>query len=111
MSTDFTSIQTFEVVTSDAGHEPAFEIGLTCTAPYFPGSFDPRYGGEPPSGPEFEVTTITVAVPRVNKKTGESELEAPLQLTWAQFSALVGEEIAEDLFERACQDAADNGDF
>ena len=111
MITDFESTQSVEVLTGDNGFEPVFVIGLRCTAASLPGSFDPFHGGEPPSGPEFEVTTIHVPVKRVNRREGDPELMAPLVLEWEQFLALVGEDIAEELCERAYDDAADTGEF
>ncbi len=112
MRTDYTSHQSAEVISGDvSSHEVEFEIGLTCTAPYYPGHFDPRFGGEPPSGPEFDMTTIAVLVPRVNRKSGQGPYEDALDITWSQFAAIVGEEGAEKLFNDACTDAAENGDF
>ena len=84
MRTDYDSTQYVEVMAGDGYAEIAYEIGLQCTAKSFPGYFDPATGGEPPSGPEFEITTIHVSVPRVNRKDGESEYMAPLELNCGQ---------------------------
>lgn len=111
MRTDYVSHQSAEVLCSDTSHEVEFEISLTCTAPYFPGSFDPYHGGEPPSGPEFEIDTIAVLVPRVNRKPDQELYENALALTWSQFAAIMGEDGANKLFDDACTDAAENGDF
>lgn len=111
MTDDYTSTQSVEVLSGDSYNETVFTIGLKCTAPYFPGSFDPYHGGEPPSGPEFEMTTIYVMVLRVNRRMDQSVYDTPLELNWNQFVALVGEETAEKLFNDACIDAAENGGF
>lgn len=101
--TDYEAVVSIElpVATEDEYEEVEFTIGLECTEPYRPGYFDPRWGGEPPSGPEFDMTFITREVP-----DGK-----PLDLTWEQFEAMVGEEQADKLFEDACIQAAENGDF
>lgn len=111
MRADYVSHQSAETVSGDNSHEIEFEISLVCTAPYDPGFFDPRFGGEPPSGPEFDIDTIAVLVPRVNQKPDQGPYENALALTWSQFAAIVGEEGASKLFDDACLDAAENGDF
>lgn len=112
MRTDYESTQSFEVCgPEDSYNETEVTIGLECTVPYSPGYFDPRWGGEPPSGPEFDVTSIVVAVLKVNYKGEIEGYEEPLNLTYRQFEALVGREVAEKLVERAETDAAENGDF
>ena len=112
MRTDYESIQSFEVCgPDDSYNETEVTIGLECTAASFPGCFDPRWGGEPPSGPEFDVTSITVDVPVVNYKGEVTGHETPLSLTYNQFRALVGQEVCNKLVERAEIDAAENGSF
>jgi len=116
MRTDYESKQYVEIVIDDDGHwqrynETEFLFCLQCTAHSYAGCFDPRVGGEPPSGPEFEVTSILVLVPKVNQKSVRVEFEAPFDLSWSQFVALVGEEIADHLYERAYEEAAETGDF
>ena len=112
MRTDFESTQSFEVCgPEDSYNETEVVIGLECTAPYSPGYFDPRWGGEPPSGPEFDVTTITVTVPRVNYKGEIEGYDDPLNLSYRQFEALVGREVADKLTERAITAAVESGDF
>lgn len=112
MRTDYESTQTVEILGPDESYnESEFVIGLRCTADSYPGYFDPRFGGEPSSGPEFEPTTIHVPVRRVNRREGQSEFVNPLELSWEQFVAVVGEEVADKMFDRACDDAAENGGF
>ena len=111
MRTDYESLQCVEVMTREGYQETEFTISLICTASSLPGSIDPLWGGEPPAGAEFELTTITVAVPRVNRQPNESEFVDPLELTWDHFVALVGEESAEFLFTEAVTDANENGGF
>ena len=86
MRTDFESTQAVEVCgPGDTYNETTFVIGLHCTAPSFSGCFNPMTGyGEPPSGPEFELTTITLSVPHVNYK-GEVLKTESLELDYHQF--------------------------
>ena len=44
-------------------------------------------------------------------KSGQTIFLDPLELTWDQFVALVGEESAEFLFAEAVTDANENGEF
>lgn len=111
MRADYVSYQSAEIVLKDSAHEIEFEISLICTAPYHPGYFDPRFGGEPPSGPEFEIDTIAFLIPRVNRKPDQELYENALALTWSQFAAIMGEDGANKLFDDARTDAAENGDF
>lgn len=112
MRTDFTSEQSVEVVTGNASHEPVFMIGLHCTAWSTHGFFDHISGAaEPPCGPEFELTSIAVSVPVVNPVTREVVSRRQLNLTWDEFMALVGEDIANELLDKAEEDAAENGGF
>lgn len=102
MRTDFEATVSVEVPLLNDGYiERIFIIGLHCIAASFPGFFDPRWGGEPPSGPEFEPTYITWSLP--NSKN--------LELSWKQFEAVVGSDQADKLFEDACIQAAEEGDF
>jgi len=112
MKTDYESDQYVEMIGPDeAGFEATFCIGLMCTANSCPGSYDPSDGGYPPEGPEFEVSTIQVDVPKVNPKEGEWPNEAPLILSYSQLRAIVGEEICDKLIDRAITDACETGDF
>jgi hypothetical protein len=111
MRTDYESSQYVEITAGDGYQETEFVIGLMCTANSCPGSFNPYDGGYPPEGPEFELSSITVAVMRVNRKEGENEFESPLDLSYSQFVALVGADIADDLIEKAHEDARDEGNF
>ena len=112
MKTDYESNQYVEMIGPDeAGFEATFTIGLMCTANSSPGSFNPMDGGYPPEGPEFEVYTIQVDVPKVNPKEGEWPFEAQLILSYSQLRAIVGEEIADKLIDRAIEEACETGDF
>jgi hypothetical protein len=114
MRTDFVSDQFVEVsAKGEIYTETVFEIGLHCTAKYVPGHFDPYDGGYPPEGPEFEVTTIEVKVPKVNYRAGLSKgrFLSPLTLTYEQFLAIVGLEIGEKLINDAMSEAAETGEF
>ena len=111
MRTDFESTQSVQVYgPDDTGGEVSFTVGLQCTAGSFAGSFDPRWGGEPPSGPEFDVTSITVTVEKVNWK-GEVQSTSTLELTCDQLAAVYGREVADKVLDDAMQDAADSGEF
>lgn len=81
-------------------HEFLFE--LKCTVGSFSGYFNPMTGyGEPPSGPEFEPVYIGFV--------GE---EGPAQeLTWDQLAAMVGDDNADTLFDKAVDKAIDTGEF
>ena len=111
MRTDYESKQSVEITSGDGYNETVFSIGLKCTASSYAGSFDPSVAGEPPSGPEFEVTTIQVMAPRVNRGSPTGALDFVLDLNWDQFVAVVGEEIAQNLYERAIDEAAESGEF
>lgn len=111
MQTVYESKQSVEITSGDRYNETVFSIGLRCTASSFAECFDPRFGGEPPSGPEFEVTTIQVLSENVKHKEGPAHYLSLLELHPTQFEALVGEEIAEHLYERAFEEAAESGEF
>lgn len=108
---DHTSKQSVQVVFGKCFHELQIELGLEYTAGYDPGFFHPDFGGEPPSGPEFEIETIQVQVVVVNLHSGEPERRPPLDLDWYQLIALVGQDIASNLFDEACNEAAESGEF
>lgn len=112
MRTDFESTQAVEVCgPGDTYNETEFVIGLQCTSPSFGGCFNHVTGyGEPPSGPEFELTTITLSVPHVNWK-GETEKTETLELSYHQFRAVVGIDVAEKLIDAAMDAAAESGEF
>lgn len=109
MRTDYTSTQTLEFEVDENGYSVDIEIGLKCTVASFSGYFSPIDGGEPPHGPEFEVTTITVDVPPVNPygKPGGSSLE----LTYEQLCALFSQEVTDKLLDAAENEAAEKGGF
>lgn len=112
MRTDYESTQAVEVYgPGDTSHDLEFVIGLCCTAPSFSGCFNPFDGGEPPSGPEFDLTTISFSVPIVNYKGEIVGQLNPLVLTYPQFEAVVGWKTAEVLVEKAMEEAAEKGDF
>lgn len=104
MQTDYESKQTVEIVTGDHSHEVEFIVGLRCISRSYPGCFDPRTGGEPPEGPEFDYATIQVCAELVKG-------EVTIDLTPNQLVALVGPEIEDHLFDVACIEAAETGDF
>lgn len=108
----FDSTQSVEIVSSENSHELEMTFEMRCTVGSFSGCFNPMTGyGEPPSGPEFEVESVTIQVPKVNYKGEVTGYADPLTLTWEQFTAIVGNDIADELFEDACEQAADSGDF
>jgi hypothetical protein len=112
MRTDFESTHMVEMFgPDDSSNQFEFTIGLECVSPSFHGFFDPRVGGEPPSGPEFEVTTIAVPVPKVNYKGVVDGHEIELHLTYNQFCAIVGQEICEKIVDQAMYRATESGDF
>jgi hypothetical protein len=111
MRTDFESTQYFEVSgPDDSYHETECVVGVACTAQGYPSSFDPRFGGDPGAGPEFDVVNVTFDVTRVNYK-GDVTSTDTLTLDYWQFRAVVGEEVCEKVIDAAFQDAADSGDF
>lgn len=110
MRIDYTSEQGIEIIGAD-GVETIFEINLHCTANSTPGRFSPIDGGYPPEGAEFEFVSVSLPVKRVNRREGQSEYEAPITFTYAQFVALVGEDNATDMIDRAEDDAAESGQF
>lgn len=111
MNTDYESTQSVEVYGPEGtGGEVSFTIGLTCTAKSFAGCFDPRIGGEPPSGPEFDLTTVAFDVAVVNYKGGVIRRDT-MHLSYDMFAAVVGREVADKVIERAEIEAAETGDF
>lgn len=111
MQTAFESRQAVEITSDDQYNETVFSIGLRCTASSYAGCFDPSVAGEPPSGPEFEITTIQVLSPNVKHEVGPASQFSVLDLEPKQFEALVGEEIANNLYDRAFEEAAESGEF
>lgn len=109
MRTDFESTQSLEIEgPEDSFGEPSIIIGMECTARSDPGCVSgPPEHCYPPEGPEFELTTISVDVPKVNSK----ELEGVLIFTYNQFCAVYGAEVADALIERATTDACENGGY
>ena len=111
MQTVFESRQSVEITSGDGYNETVFSIVLRCTASSYAGCFDPSVAGDPPSDPEFEITTIQVLVPRVNRGSSLNVFDPAMEINPQQFEALVGEEIAEHLYERAILEAAESGEF
>lgn len=111
MQTVFESRQAVEITDDDRYNETVFSIGLKCVASSYAGCFDPSVAGEPPSGPEFEVTTIQVLAEAVKQEVGPASQFSVLDLEPKQFEALVGEEIAHNLYDRAMEEAAESGEF
>ena len=113
MSKDFSSFQSVTIEgPSGDGVTAEFEIELECISPSFGGYFNPITGdGEGPCGAEFDVGMVYLIVPSKDKKRAPGSFDHPLSMTWEQFEALVGEDIADDLFGAACQDAMDAGGF
>lgn len=108
MRTDFESTQSLEIEgPDDSFGEPSIIIGFECTTRSDPGQMlGPAEHCYPPEGPEFELTTITVDVPKVNSPDMET-----LEFTYIQFCAVYGAEVADALIERATTDACENGGF
>lgn len=115
MRIDFTSEQELEItgvaVGDDFSNYTVFEIDLHCSASSTPGSFNPYDGGYPPEGPEFELVNVSLPVRRVNRREGQSEFESPLTLTYPQFCAIVGTEVADVVIDRAIDEACESGEF
>ena len=111
MRTDYESKQSVEITAGDGYNETVFGIGLKCTASSYAGCFDPSVAGEPPSGPEFEVTTIQVLSESVKSEVGPAHYLSQLEMHPTQFVALVGAEIAAHLYDRAMDEAAESGEF
>lgn len=110
--TDYISKQSVEILgPDDETFELVFEIGLMCTAPGFPGYFDPRVGGEPPSGPEFDISYISIDVPLFGSKLVDSKESRTLDLTYNQFAAIVGQDICDLLLSKAEDEATSTGEF
>ena len=111
MQTVFESRQAVEITDDDRYNETVFSIGLKCVASSYAGCFDPSVAGDPPSGPEFEVTTIQVLSENVKREDGPAYYLSQLELHPKQFEALVGDEIANTLYDRAFEEAAESGEF
>lgn len=111
MQTTYESRQSVEITSGDGYNETVFSIGLKCTASSFAGCFDPSVAGEPPSGPEFEITTIQVLGDAVKYEVGSNAKFSLMDLEPKQFEALVGAEIANYLYDRAMEEAAESGEF
>jgi len=109
MRTDYESTQSLEIEgPDDSFGEPSITIGLQCSARSDPGQpFGPPENCYPPEGPEFELTTITVDVPKVNSP----DLDSVLVFSYIQFCAVYGVDVADALIECATTDACENGGF
>lgn len=75
----------------DAYNESIFTLTLDCTAPGCKATWT-----DPPEGAEFEFVEASIGT---------------VSLTQVQFCDLLGEEVAAFLFERACDEARETGDF
>lgn len=111
MQTTYESKQAVEITAGDGYNETVFSIGLKCTASSYAGCYDPSVAGEPPSGPEFEVTTIQVLSDAVKYEVGSNAKFSVLDLTPAEFETLLGAEISHYLYDRAMEEATESGDF
>lgn len=82
----------------------SLEMELNCTqfgeAPS--GQFGPPEFYDPGSGPEFNLEEVRILL---SNDVGD------LTLKPKQFDALLGSEVADRLFEDACDSAAESGDF
>lgn len=107
MSNSFYSYQAVEMFgPRDTYKEAIFEFHMVCTDRGSAPTFVPRYGGDPGWAPEFEVVEV-----RVDANKEERALFSRLVLTWDQFVAFVGAEIAEALLDNAHDDAVQNGEY
>lgn len=99
---DYVSQQSMQVSTGSASHEVVVYVHLTCTVEGSPGFFNPATGGEPPSGPEFDVDRYVL----------QAEGDAPdVEVPTLVFPHVFGVEVEEQIFEAACEEAAETGDF
>lgn len=98
---DYTSKHSMELVTKEGYREAAISVALRCTASSLPGSFDPRHGGEPPAGPEFEVVGISFT----DEKNVDQDF--PEELARQFF----GEEIMDGIIDDAFIQGAETGEF
>lgn len=116
MRIDFKSKQYVEVITEGGNHELEFSIYLHCTCRGTPGVLSgPPEKCYPPESAEFELVTISLPVPKVNHHYSGAgkllEYDPPLELDFNQFAALVGVVEAERLFDEACVEACQTGEF
>ena len=90
-----------EVVTGDSSHELVFVLELSFISPSIaeiPASLSGP--GEPGCAPDFELSTVSIG--------NEDILHTFSPLL---FRAIVGPEIAEELIEKASQQAIESGEF
>ncbi len=102
MRVDFESPQGVEISTGDNSHEAVFLFGLRCTVPSAPPTFDPMYGGDPGWSAEFDTSSIHLLT---------ETMTTDIKLSWAEFVGIVGDDMAGEMFVKACVDAEDRGDF
>ena len=82
---------------------------LECTEPFHPGHFDMHNGGEPPSGPEFDCLGLLIQREYDGDYIGINPLYDPW--TWGNACNFFGEKRLQAVFEDACEQAAETGDF
>lgn len=102
MRTDYESTTSVEMIGPEGSYrEVILKIGLRCTSPSYPGSFNPMVGGEPPYGPEFDTTYITF-LDEDGKQVFLSEGVA---------DQLFGKEIIDQIMEAVNIEATERGNF
>lgn len=100
---DYTSTQSIEVTTPNGYREAEIAIGLECTFSGYSGSFDPYTGWEEPSGPEFDIVSLTLI-----DEGGNSVVIDSYIVMQAIFRAFLGDEIYDAMIEDAVVDASEN---
>jgi hypothetical protein len=97
----YVSYQSVEVFYADKEYEAEFIITLNCTVRRDPGRLSgPPEHCYPPEGPEFELDSIHVLAQEGKREISEDVLRA-----------MLGDDMADKLLERAYTDAAESGDF
>ena len=97
MSSLFESTQSVGVLANDSYYELVFTLVLRCTSQSIreiPASLTSP--GEPGDAPEFEPEEFAIG---------------GILFLWRDFRAIVGEKIADELYENAVQEAIESGDF
>lgn len=98
----------FEItIRMDDGEEfqKGFTMELECTEKSRPGSFNPYDGGHPPEGPEFDFKWMHTEKQPVGNWTEEEHW------SWGVALGFFGEKRMEAIFDDACEEAMDTGDF
>lgn len=90
-----------ETVRVNDTHEVEIVLFLTCTQGYSPGCFSWCGGGEPPSGPEFDLEDVFVRL---------AERAAPMmRISWHALRVIFGDEVMYEVFQDACDAACAAG--